>query len=171
MSRTASSNRFSTIVLNKMQVKLPALSVNEGMARATVAAFVSQLDPGVTELADIKCAVSEAVTNSIVHGYRNAAGNADADEAGDTAGPGAIVITVSILEGRAVKIEVKDKGCGIPDVKVARQPLYTTDAAGERSGMGFTVMESFTDLLRVTSKPGRGTTVTMYRKLSERRRI
>lgn len=176
MSRTASSNRFSTIVLNKMQVKLPALSVNEGMARATVAAFVSQLDPGVTELADIKCAVSEAVTNSIVHGYRNAAGNAaagnaDAGEDGDTAGPGAIVITVSILEGRAVKIEVKDKGCGIPDVKVARQPLYTTDAAGERSGMGFTVMESFTDLLRVTSKPGRGTTVTMYRKLSERRRI
>ena len=171
MSRTASSNRFSTIVLNKMQVKLPALSVNEGMARATVAAFVSQLDPGVTELADIKCAVSEAVTNSIVHGYRNAAGHDDAGEAGDTAGPGAIVITVSILEGRAVKIEVKDKGCGIPDVKVARQPLYTTDAAGERSGMGFTVMESFTDLLRVTSKPGRGTTVTMYRKLSERRRI
>ena len=151
---------FGGAVINKMQVKMPALSVNEGMARATVAAFVSQLDPGVTEMADIKCAVSEAVTNSIVHGYRD---RADA--------PGVIVITVSILEGRAVKIEIKDRGCGIPDVKVARQPLYTTDAAGERSGMGFTVMESFTDRLRVTSRPGRGTTVTMFRKLSDRGRI
>ncbi len=149
---------FSGAVVNKMQIKLPALSVNEGMARATVAAFVAQLDPGVTELADIKCAVSEAVTNSIVHGYRDIP-------------TGSIIITVSILEGRAVKIEIKDKGCGIPDVKVARQPLYTTDAAGERSGMGFTVMESFTDRLRVTSKPGRGTTVTMFRKLSDRGRI
>ena len=151
---------FSGAIINKMQVKLPALSVNEGIARATVAAFVSQLDPGVTELADIKCAVSEAVTNSIVHGYRDVPD-----------GPNIITITVSILEGRAVKIEIKDKGCGIPDVKVARQPLYTTDAAGERSGMGFTVMESFTDRLRVTSKLGRGTTVTMFRKLSDRGRI
>ncbi len=149
-------------VLNKMQVKLPALSVNEGMARAMVAAFVSQLDPGVTELADIKCAVSEAVTNSIVHGYRDRA---------DTDTPGYITLTVSILEGRTVKLEIKDKGCGIPDVKLARQPLFTTDAAGERSGMGFTVMESFTDQLRVTSKPGTGTTVTMLRRLSERGRI
>ncbi len=149
---------FSGAVINKMQVKLPALSINEGMARATVAAFVAQLDPGVTELADIKCAVSEAVTNSIVHGYRDIL-------------TGSITITVSILEGRAVKIEIKDRGCGIPDVKMARQPLYTTDAAGERSGMGFTVMESFTDRLRVTSKPGRGTTVTMFRKLSDRGRI
>ncbi len=153
---------FSKTVLNRMQVKLPALSVNEGMARATVAAFVAQLDPGVTELADIKCAVSEAVTNCIVHGYRDRA---------EGAAPGTIVITVSILEGRAVKIEIKDKGCGIPDVAEARRPLFTTDAAGERSGMGFTVMESFTDHLRVTSKPGAGTTVTLLRKLSERGRI
>ena len=159
-SHPARQNPFLSAVINKMQVKLPALSVNEGMARATVAAFVSQLDPSVTELADIKCAVSEAVTNSIVHGYRNVV---DA--------PQIITITVSILEGRAVKIEIKDKGCGIPDVKAARQPLYTTDAAGERSGMGFTVMESFTDRLRVTSKVGRGTTVTMFRKFSDRGRI
>jgi stage II sporulation protein AB (anti-sigma F factor) len=129
------------------------------MARAAVAAFVSQLDPGVTEIADIKCAVSEAVTNAIVHGYR------------DTPETGSITITVSILSGRAVKIEIKDKGCGIPDVGQARQPLYTTDAAGERSGMGFTVMESFTDALKVTSKVGQGTTVTMWKKLSERGRI
>ena len=152
-------NQFSKEVLNKIQIKLPALSVNEGMARAAVAAFISQLDPGVTEIADVKCAVSEAVTNAIVHGYRGYEGT------------GTISLTVSILAGRAVKIEIKDKGCGIPDVAQARQPLYTTDAAGERSGMGFTVMESFTDALRVTSKPGKGTTVVMFKKLSERGRI
>ena len=153
------SNQFSKEVLNRIQIKLPALSVNEGMARAAVAAFVSQLDPGVTEVADIKCAVSEAVTNAIVHGYRGYDGT------------GTISVTVSILAGRAVKIEIKDKGCGIPDVTQARMPLYTTDAAGERSGMGFTVMESFTDTLRVTSRVGKGTTVTMFKKLSERGRI
>ena len=159
MSRTRRSSQFSGETLNKIQIKLPALSVNESMARAAVAAFVSQLDPGVTEIADIKCAVSEAVTNAIVHGYR------------DATGTGSITVTVSILAGRAVKIEIKDKGCGIPDVGQARQPLYTTDAAGERSGMGFTVMESFTDAMKVTSKVGQGTTVTMWKKLSERGRI
>ncbi len=159
MSRTRRTTQFSGEILNKIQIKLPALSVNESMARAAVAAFVSQLDPGVTEIADIKCAVSEAVTNAIVHGYR------------DTPETGSISITVSILSGRAVRIEIKDKGCGIPDVGQARQPLYTTDAAGERSGMGFTVMESFTDALKVTSKVGKGTTVTMWKKLSERGRI
>ena len=152
-------SQFSREILNRMQIKLPALSVNESMARAAVAAFVSQLDPGVTEISDIKCAVSEAVTNAIVHGYR------------DAAETGSIAITVTILAGRAVRIEIKDKGCGIPDVGQARQPLYTTDAAGERSGMGFTVMESFTDALKVTSKVGQGTTVTMWKKLSERGRI
>ena len=159
MSRTRRTTQFSGEILNKIQIKLPALSVNESMARAAVAAFVSQLDPGVTEIADIKCAVSEAVTNAIVHGYR------------DTPDTGSIAITVSILSGRTVKIEIKDKGCGIPDVGKARQPLYTTDAAGERSGMGFTVMESFTDALKVASKVGKGTTVTMWKKLSERGRI
>lgn len=159
MSRTRRTTQFSGEILNKIRIQLPALSVNESMARAAVAAFVSQLDPGVTEIADIKCAVSEAVTNAIVHGYR------------DTPETGSIAITVSILSGRAVRIEIKDKGCGIPDVGKARQPLYTTDAAGERSGMGFTVMESFTDALKVTSKVGKGTTVTMWKKLSERGRI
>lgn len=159
MSRTRRTTQFSGEILNKIRIQLPALSVNESMARAAVAAFVSQLDPGVTEIADIKCAVSEAVTNAIVHGYR------------DTPETGSIAITVSILAGRAVKIEIKDKGCGIPDVGQARQPLYTTDAAGERSGMGFTVMESFTDALKVTSKVGKGTTVTMWKRLSERGRI
>ena len=152
-------SQFSKEVINRMQIKLPALSVNEAMARAAVAAFVSQLDPDVTEIADIKSAVSEAVTNAIVHGYRNHRET------------GSIVITVTILGGRAVKIEIKDKGCGIPDVGQARQPLYTTDAAGERSGMGFTVMESFTDALKVTSKVGQGTTVVMWKRLKERGRI
>lgn len=151
---TKKKRGFRGEILNRMQIKLPSLSVNEGMARAAVAAFVSQLDPDVSELADIKCAVSEAVTNCIVHGYRHSSG--------------VIYITVTLIEGRVVKIEIRDKGCGIPDVKQARQPLYTTDAAGERSGMGFTVMESFTDAMRVTSKLGVGTTVTLFRRLSER---
>ncbi|MBQ1232416.1 MAG: anti-sigma F factor [Clostridia bacterium] len=146
-------NKFNAKVVNKMQIKLPSLSVNEGMARAAAAAFVSQLDPTATELADIKCAVSEAVTNCIVHGYRDTVGN--------------VRMTVKLCQGRIVRIEISDKGCGIADVKQARQPLFTTDAAGERSGMGFTVMESFTDGVRVSSKPGRGTTVTMVKVLSE----
>lgn len=146
--------RFCGKVINKMQLKLPALSANEGMARAAVAAFCAQLDPVSVELADVKCAVSEAVTNCIVHGYR------------DT--EGIVYINVSLLEGRVAKIEIRDRGCGIENVKEARQPLYTTDAAGERSGMGFTVMESFTDSLRVTSKPGKGTTVIMYKAFGDR---
>ncbi len=144
-------------VLNRMQIKFPALSVNEGMARSVAAVFISQLDPSVTELADIKCAVSEAVTNCIVHAYRDTTGY--------------ITLTVTLLAGRIVRIEVKDKGCGIRDVRQARQPLFTTDTGGERSGMGFTVMESFTDSLRVLSKPGKGTTVTMTRRLSDRGRF
>ena len=111
-------NKFNAKVVNKMQIKLPSLSVNEGMARAAAAAFVSQLDPTATELADIKCAVSEAVTNCIVHGYRDCLGM--------------IRMTVKLCEGRIVRIEIADKGCGIADVKQARQPLFTTDAAGER---------------------------------------
>ena len=144
---------------NKMSCEILAVSVNESVCRAIVGVFLAPENPTATELADVKCAVSEAVTNAIVHGYR------------DTPETGSITITVSILSGRAVKIEIKDKGCGIPDVGQARQPLYTTDAAGERSGMGFTVMESFTDALKVTSKVGQGTTVTMWKKLSERGRI
>ena len=146
--------RFCGAVTNKMQLKLPALSANEGMARAAVAAFCAQLDPAAIEIADIKCAVSEAVTNCIVHAYKNR--------------DGWIYITVSLLEGRIAKIEIKDRGCGIKDVKEARQPLFTTDAASERSGMGFTVMESFTDAIRVTSKPGRGTNVIMYKAFGDR---
>ena len=137
-----------------MQIKLPAISVNEGRARAAVAAFCASLDPASLEIADIKCAVSEAVTNCIVHAYKNSSG--------------LIYITVSLLEGRSAKIEIRDRGCGIPDVKQARQPLFTTDAADERSGMGFTVMESFCDKVSVRSKVGVGTTVTLYKQFVDR---
>ena len=146
--------RFSGKVINKMQLKLPALSANEGMARAAVSAFCAQLDPSAVELADVKCAVSEAVTNCIVHAYRNR--------------EGLIYITVSLLEGRVARIEIRDRGCGIEDVREARQPLFTTDAASERSGMGFTVMESFTDKISVTSKVGSGTKIVMYKVFGKR---
>lgn len=138
-------------VENEMTLLLPSLSVNEGMARAAVAAFCAQLNPTAVELADLKCAVSEAVTNCIVHAYR--------EEAGE------IRLTVRLCEGRIVQVEIRDRGCGIPDVKQAREPLFTTDAEGERSGMGFTVMESFCDDVRVTSRVGRGTTVTLTKRL------
>lgn len=143
---------FRGAVRNEMKLSMPSLSVNEGMARAAAAAFCAQLDPAASELADIKCAVSEAVTNCIVHAYRDRVGT--------------IYMTIKILEGNNVRIEIRDKGCGIPDIGTARQPLYTTDSSGERSGMGFTVMETFTDRLRVSSKPGRGTTVVLFKHFS-----
>ena len=141
-------------VLNEMKLSLPSLSVNEGIARAAVAVFCAQADPSTTELADIKCAVSEAVTNCIVHAYR--------DEIG------LIQIKAQMLEGRRLRIEIKDQGCGMEDVRRAREPLYTTDAAGERSGMGFTVMESFCDGVSVRASVGKGCTVTLCKRLRER---
>ena len=141
-------------IVNEMKLKLPSYSVNESAARAIIGAFCAQLDPAASELADIKCAVSEAVTNCIVHAYK------------DTVG--IIYITVRLYEGRLVSIEIKDKGKGIEDVKLARQPLYTTDAENERSGMGFTVMESFCDKVRVNSGCKKGTTVTLYKLLKSR---
>ena len=140
--------------VNEVRFKLPSLSVNEGAARAFCAAFCSQLDPTSTEIADVKCAVSEAVTNCIVHAYKDKIGM--------------IYITVRLCEGRVVRIDIKDKGCGIEDVSLARQPLFTTDAENERSGMGFTVMESFCDKVRVVSKFGIGTTVTLIKQFSQK---
>ncbi len=140
--------------VNEMRLQLPSLSVNEGMARAAVAAFCAQADPQALEIADIKCAVSEAVTNCIVHAYR------------DTVG--IIYITVRLYEGGSVRIDIKDRGCGIDNVSEARMPLYTTDAQNERSGMGFTVMESFCDKVRVSSKCGKGTTVTLFKQLASK---
>ena len=128
---------------NYMKLEFPAKSVNEGFARAAVAAFAAQLDPTLAEIGDIKTAVSEAVTNAVVH------------------------VRVRILPDARLEIVVKDHGIGIADVAQARTPMYTTGGE-ERSGMGFTIMESFMDTLRVKSVPGRGTTVTMCRRIRRR---
>ena len=140
-------------VKNQFTVRFPARSVNEGFARSTAAIFAAQLDPTLEEINDLKTAVSEAVTNAIVHGYRDRMGE--------------ITMTVRLLEPNIVEVAVKDKGCGIPDVQKARQPLFTT-GGDDRSGMGFTIMESFTDGLRVRSAPGKGTTVTLRKAMSLR---
>ena len=140
-----------------MKIKLPSLSVNESVARSVVAAFCAQLDPTTSELADIKCVVSEAVTNCIVHAYK------------DTVG--IIYISVALYKSGLVRLEIRDKGVGIGDVSRAREPLFTTDAQNERSGMGFTVMESFTDKIRVSSRLGEGTRVVMYKRLTGRGEI
>ncbi len=139
---------------NVIKLTLPAISVNEGVARSIVGAFCSQLDPTIEELADIRCAVSEAVTNCIVHAY--------ADRGG------VIYIQVSLYSDRSLKIDIKDKGCGIEDIEMARSPLFTTDTSGERSGMGFSVMESFMGGVRVYSKKGKGTRVSMTKQLGLR---
>ncbi len=138
--------------INKLCLRLPAISVNEGAARAIVSAFCAQLNPTIDELADIKCAVSKTVTNCIVHAYRESGGE--------------IYITVRLFDNRTVKIEIKDKGCGIADTELVKTPLYTTDSTGERSGMGFAVMESFMDKLTLTSKVGKFTKVTLTKTLS-----
>ena len=139
--------------LNKFSMQLLSRSANESFARVAVSAFVTQLDPTIEEINDIITAVSEAVTNCIVHAYKNEIGN--------------IYIQVRILECNVVEIKIRDKGCGIPDVDRAMEPLYTT-AGGERAGLGFAVMQSFMDNLRVVSKVGKGTTVTMKKRISVR---
>ena len=153
-NRNLKSSAEFGAVINELKLKFPSYSVNESAARAMVGAFCAQLDPAASELADIKCAVSEAVTNCIVHAYRD--------------GVGVIYITVKLYEKRLVSVEIRDKGRGIADVKLARQALYTTDAENERSGMGFTVMESFCDKVRVNSGCKKGTTVTLYKLLKSR---
>ena len=152
--KALNKSNFSGSVVNEMKIRIPSFSVNESVARSVVGAFCAQIDPTASELVDIKCAVSEAVTNCIVHAYK------------DTVG--IIYITVRIFEGRLVSVEIRDKGRGIEDVRLARQPLYTTDAENERSGMGFTVMESFCDRVRVNSGCKKGTTVTLYKLLKSR---
>ncbi len=137
--------------LNSMKVELDGRSVNESFARAAVAAFVAQLDPTVEELCDIRTSVSEAVTNCIVHAYPNTLGR--------------VYISADIYEGRRVIIRVRDKGCGIADVQQAMEPLFTTGAAQERSGLGFSVMQSLMDRVKVRSKPGGPTVVTLERRL------
>ncbi|MBD7916447.1 anti-sigma F factor [Clostridium sp. Sa3CUN1] len=140
------------MVDNKISIELMSKSQNEGFARVAVAAFVSQLDPTVEELTDVKTAVSEAVTNSIIHGYENKK-------------EGIIKIEASI-SGDEITIIIEDNGKGIQDVKQAMEPLYTSKPELERSGMGFTVMETFMDSLEVNSEDGKGTKVVMKKKFN-----
>lgn len=139
--------------MNEMHLRFPSVSANEAFARASVATFVAQLDPTLDELCDTKTAVSEAVTNCIVHGYRDTIGMVNID--------------CLLYEGQRVVIRIRDRGCGIENVERAMEPLYTT-AGDERAGLGFAVMQSFMDKLRVQSKPGQGTTVTMEKTFSPR---
>lgn len=139
--------------MNEMSVSFLSCSANEGFARAAVAAFVSQLDPTIDELSDIKTAVSEAVTNCIVHAYRDALGT--------------IYITVKIFEDGKISVRIRDKGCGIENVEQAMEPLFTTGGS-ERAGLGFAVMQSFMDKVSVRSHIGRGTVVNMQKKLERR---
>lgn len=138
------------MTVNEFKMTVDSRSVNESFARTAVAAFAAQLDPTVEEINDIKTAVSEAVTNCIVHGYKNSVGK--------------IFITVRIKNESAVLITVKDRGTGIEDIKKAREPLFTTGGS-DRAGLGFSVMESFTDRLTVRSTLGKGTTVTLYKRI------
>ena len=144
--------RRKSEIKNRMSCELLAVSVNESVCRAIVGVFLAPENPTATELADVKCAVSEAVTNAIVHGY-------------GSSGEGTVYLSAEIFHDRSVRITVRDKGKGIEDVALARTPAYTTGESLERCGMGFLVMESFTDSLSVKSKPGRGTTVLMRKIL------
>lgn len=141
------------MVKNNFSMTFMSRSSNEGFARAVVSAFATQLDPTLEEISDIKTAVSEAVTNSIVHAYNN--------------GIGKIYISAEIVEPNSIKIKIRDKGCGIENVEKAMEPLYTT-VGGERAGLGFAVMQSFMDNLKVRSVVGKGTTIIMTKKISQR---
>ena len=139
---------------NTTKIQFDSLSVNESYARGAAAAFLARYDPTVPQLADLKTAVSEAVTNCIVHAYP------------DRVGP--IVMTLAVYPGRLVKITVADRGVGIPDIPKAMEPLFTTGNPEERSGLGFAVMQSFMDKVRVRSTPGHGTRVTLTKRLEEK---
>lgn len=138
-------------ITNEMHLRFLSKSTNEGFARSVISAFVLELDPTISELADIKTAVSEAVTNSIVHGYCR--------------GSGMIYIDAKITDTRKVIVKIRDKGVGIKDITQAMQPLFTTAADEERAGLGFAVMQSFMDDVKVVSTPDKGTTVTLTKQV------
>lgn len=140
-------------IKNKFSMTLTACSANEGFARACISAFASQLDPTLEEISDIKTAVSEAVTNCIVHAYKE--------------GFGKIYISAELSDTNIIRIKIRDRGCGIENVEKAMEPLYTT-VGGERAGLGFAVMQSFMDNVKVSSRIGKGTTITMSKKISRR---
>lgn len=143
-------------IINKFSLNILSRSANEGFARATVAAFATQLDPTLEEINDIKTAVSEAVTNCIVHAYRE--------------GLGKIYISGEITNANTIKIKIRDNGCGIENIPKAMEPLFTT-VGGERAGLGFAVMQSFMDSIRVRSRKDKGTTVTLTKKIAPRYKV
>lgn len=136
---------------NELIIRLPAISENEAVSRAIVGAFAARLDPTLEELADVRCALSEAVTNCVVHAYKEREGN--------------LYITMRAYSDKTLKISVRDTGRGIEDVKRAMEPMFTTESGTERSGMGFAVMQSFTDAVDVRSTVGKGTTVTLTKRI------
>ena len=138
-------------VINEMHIKFVSKTTNEGFARSVVSAFILELDPTINEIADIKTAVSEAVTNSIVHGYKRESGM--------------IYIDAKITQNKKVIIKIRDKGVGIENVEKAMEPLFTTSQQEERAGLGFTVMQSFMDNVKVKSAPNKGTTVTLEKQI------
>lgn len=141
-------------VINEMNMSFESRSSNEAFARSAVAAFIAQLDPTIGELNDLRTAVSEAVTNCVVHAYK--------DEIGK------ITINAKLTSDNSVIVRIHDSGCGIKDIKQAMEPLFTTAPSDDRAGLGFAVMQSFTDKVSVRSKPGSGTTVTLKKTLSRR---
>ncbi len=142
-------------IINEMKLRLPAKSVNEGVCRSIISAFAAELNPTVEELGDLRCAVSEAVTNCIVHAYRGTPCELKSY----------IYISARLYDDREITVEISDNGCGIEDIARAMAPNFTSAPGEERCGMGFLVMHSFTDSLTVKSKPGRGTAVLMKKKL------
>lgn len=144
-------------IVNELQMSFPSLSENERFSRIAVSGFLSQLNPQIDELSEIKTAVSEGVTNCIVHAYRNITG--------------VIFMHVRIMENNKIYIKIRDKGCGIPDIKKAMEPLFTTAPEEERAGLGFAVMESFMDKIKVRSIEGKGTTVIMEKTLKSRKAL
>lgn len=152
---TADRRRIPMKPINEMKVTFPSRSANEGFARAVVASFLSQLDPAVDELSDLRTAVSEAVTNCIVHAYPDSIGD--------------ITVQMRLFENGRTVVKVRDRGCGIENVEQAMEPLFTT-GGDDRSGLGFSVMESFTDRLKVSSRKGKGTVVTMEKYIVLRER-
>ena len=142
------------VIINEMRLDFPALSENEAFARMAVSGFMLPLNPTMEELADVKTSVSEAVTNAIIHGYRG--------------GNGTVRLHASYTDEGVLRVDVIDRGCGIADIDHARQPFFTTDAGEERSGMGFTVMESFMDSVEVRSVVGHGTTVRLVKQINVR---
>lgn len=150
MKMEVSENRNETEDKNKFYMEVESRSQNEEFARVVVAVFMSRMDPTLEEVDDVKTAVSEAVTNAVIHGYGNERGT---------------IYIESEIVGRELTVSIKDTGAGIPDVEKAMEPMYTTDTTGERSGMGFSFMEAFMDQVRVQSSPGEGTVVTMKKQI------